>query len=639
MTKRRFYGLIFCGLFLLGAAAQAEDVQVTASFDRQTANVQQEINLKIRIVGASGNVQAPRLPGFKGFDTYYTGRVSNISFINGRSSSTIEFSYILVPKVPGVFTLSPIQVTVGDRTYATQPINIEIMQGSAPAAAPQRTNPYPSQPAAARPISSNPSGAGSAIQPPAVPQGGEDSKIFVQAWVDRNEVYPNEQVLLNYTLYTSYDTRYDGFEDKPSFSGFWIEEFPPEQEPARETVRLNGLQYIKAEIRKVALFPTAPAEYDIDPGTILVSIRQQPTQTTIFDDFFDDSFFNNGSFFARRENRLLKPAKIKIKVKPFPEAGKPATFNGAVGQYKMTASVNKKQVKQNEPVTMTLIIEGNGNIETLNKPVIPDLKNFKVYESDTSTQLFKNGNLIGGRKTFEIVFIPRNAGAVEIPPLEFAYFDPRQERYFVQSSPAFRLDVEESKDVFELPQELNQQDIFKKGVEVEGRDINYIMTRVPSESVRKTLDAVYLGLAGLDILLFLLLLFSFYHLHQQQIYAKDDALRRRRQARSNAASGLKNLQALKKKEADSFFEEADKVLTQYLADKFNLSAYGGTRREIERELEKRLGTEDPLYKDILDVYDVCDHSRFAGGKGQAKSEEKIIHVIQRTIQKMERICR
>ena len=148
-----------------------------------------------------------------------------------------------------------------------------------------------------------------------------------------------------------------------------------------------------------------------------------------------------------------------------------------------------------------------------------------------------------------------------------------------------------------------------------------------------------LFLAAANILLFFLLLFSFYHLHRQNVYAKDDALRRRRQAKSAALGGIKKLKNLKRKEDSSFFEESDKVLTQYLADKFNLSAYGGTRREIERELEKRLGVDDALYSDILKIYDVCDHSRFAGGKGDAENKLKAIDVIQKTIQKMEKICR
>ena len=76
-----------------------------------------------------------------------------------------------------------------------------------------------------------------------------------------------------------------------------------------------------------------------------------------------------------------------------------------------------------------------------------------------------------------------------------------------------------------------------------------------------------------------------------------------------------------------------------------LSDYGLERdlfkaaKPIERELEKKLGIDDALYVDILKIYDVCDHSRFAGGKGDAENKIKAIAVIQKTVQKMEKICR
>ena len=115
----------------------------------------------------------------------------------------------------------------------------------------------------------------------------EDDNIFVRAWVDKTSVYPNEQVLLTYALYTRYDTRYEGFEKEAQLSGFWMEEFPMEREIEKETVRMNGKRYVKAEIKKVALFPTSPAEYTIDPGTMKASIRQEPQQSSVFDEFFN----------------------------------------------------------------------------------------------------------------------------------------------------------------------------------------------------------------------------------------------------------------------------------------------------------------------------------------------------------------
>src|SRR3989338_1930289 len=106
-------------LFLLLAAAstlKAEEVSVTSTFDKRSVEVNEEVHLTIRINGAQGNIQAPRLPSFQGFDTFYTGRASHVTFVNNVSSSSVEFSYVLVPKAAGRFSLDPIEVVVGGQS-------------------------------------------------------------------------------------------------------------------------------------------------------------------------------------------------------------------------------------------------------------------------------------------------------------------------------------------------------------------------------------------------------------------------------------------------------------------------------------------------------------------------------------------
>lgn len=646
--KKYLFAAAVIGVVVTSAVFRglAEDISVTSNFDRRSARVNEEINLKISIAGAVGNVQAPRLPSFQGFDTFYTGRASHITFVNGQSSSNVEFSYVLIPKTPGRFTLQPIDVAVQGRTFRTESVEIEVLAGAPPAAPrvpvnqPPRTVPQTTQPVSQPPLPSA-GGFSSPVQaPPAVPSSNDDN-IFVQAWVDKPEVYQNQQVLLTYSLYTRYDTRYEGFEEEPVVSGFWIEEFPMERDIEKQTVKVGGKPYVKADVRKMALFPTAAADYTIRPGKIRASIRQQPQQQSIFDDFFDDSFFNNGGFFARRENRLLEPSAIQVKVKPLPEAGKPAGFNGAVGDFRLTASIDKKDIEQNEPVTMTLSIEGAGNIETLNKPNLPELPDFKVYEADTSSQMFKTGVVISGRKTFEVVFIPKKAGNVMLPVLEFSYFNPYQERYVTLKTPDFQLQVRPSTKNFELPSGLSQQDIFKKDVQVESRDIHTIRETVTSGRAGSLFEMLYRGLAGLNIFLTLLFLAQLWRARIQDIYDKDHALRRRRTARQTAAAGVQRLKKRVRKDEEGavYFQEVDKVLTQYLTDKFNLSAYGGTRFEIEAKLLEILGAEDSLYEEILQIHRICDESRFGQVNVSREEKEKAIDVVSRTVQKVEKLCR
>ncbi|HXV28150.1 MAG TPA: BatD family protein [bacterium] len=640
----RKIGLTTVLLAFLIPLGHAEDVRVTSTLNKRTAQVEEEINLTIRVTGSKGNLQAPRLPGFKGFDTYYTGRASHITFINNVSTNSVEFSYVLIPREAGKFTLDPIEISVGPQVYRTDPVVIEVQggRGTVSRTATRPTAPSPAPQAPPPPLPTLPPSSPTR-QESAPGFKPEDDNIFVKAWVDKLTVYQNEQILLTYSLYTRYDTRYEGFMEEPEISGFWIEEFPMEREITRETVRVDGKRYVKADVRKIALFPTTAAEYTIRPGILKASVREEPRSDSVFDEFFNDSFFSGSGFFSRRENRLLKPPPILLVVKPLPEEGKPANFQGAVGNFRMSATVDRRTVKQNEPITMKLVIEGEGNIETLKQPELPELDNFKVYESDTSSQLFKTGNVIGGRKTFEIVFIPTKPGSLAIPGLSFSYFDPRQARYQTLSSQEFQVQIEPSDQPFQLPSSLSQQEIFKKDIQVEGQDIRYIREKLPDVRPRKILSWVDRGLMGADILLALLVLIGLMQHRQQKIFAKDVALKRRKLAKSQARSRMRHLKRLGRshgrQEVIRYYEEIDKTLTQYLSDKLNLSAYGVTRRDLEAEMESIFGKEDPLYQDILELYGLCDEARFGRGDVPSAEKNEALKILQLTIGRLEKVRR
>ncbi|MBN1689097.1 MAG: protein BatD [Candidatus Omnitrophica bacterium] len=629
--------LLFSTVMFLSVALglEAGEVVVTASADRNSAKVSDEIHLTIRIEGAQGSLQAPRLPGFDGFDTFYTGRSSQISFVNGRSSSSVEFSYVLVPQKPGRFTLKGIEVQVEGRAYTTGPINLEIVEDANQVSRTQtQTASY---------TSASTGSSQQTIQEPEPVFAPGDENIFVKATVDKTTIFPNEQVLLTYSLYTRYDTRYEGFEEEPGVSGFWIEEFPPEREVKRETVRVGGMRYVKAEIKKLALFPTTAADYTISPGKIKVSIRQEPRATSIFDEFFNDSFFTGGGFFARRENRLLEPPPIALKVVPFPSRGKPEDFKGTVGNFRMSASIDKATVKQDEPVTMTLVIEGEGNIETLHKPDIPELDEFKVYDADTASNLYKSGDVIAGKKTFEVVFIPVKAGNIRIPKLSFSYFNPRLETYQTLYTPEFVLNVTPSETKFKLPVALSEKDEFKKQIKVEGRDIHYIRERMPPRDINVFYRGAIQGILFANILLTLLLGVGLFRDHQERLYARDNALRRRRRAKAFAESRMRRLKSLMHskdpEKSNRYFDEIGKILTQYLADKFGLSVHGMTEYDLERTLTDTFGSEDPLSKEILELHQICEESRFAKAQVSESLKQRAMKILRETIQRVEKTRR
>ncbi len=629
--NRLFVAGIFVYALLSAQASSAWSASVAADLDKTTAKVREEIRLVIRIMDVQGNIQAPRIPGMDGFDIFYTGRSSQLSFINGQSSSSVEFSYLLVPQKTGQFALPPIEISAGGQSFRTEPAQIQILPGDsmpsasvgAPSAFPPIQNSLP--PSSQQPVTSQTP----PVSPPPIAQpddnaGPADENIYVLAQADKASVYPGEQILLTYSLYTRYDTRYEGFKEEPEVSGFWIEEYPMDQNVPRDTVTVRGNRYIRAIVKKYALFPTAAADYTIHPGVLKASVRKDP-QNNAFDDFFNDSFFQGGGFFARREEVLLSPPPIKISVKPYPDAGKPKSFQGATGNFRLSAKVDKTDLKQDEPVTLTMTIEGEGNIETLPKPQIPDLENFRSYDGDTNHQLFKTGDRIGGRKTFELVFIPTTPGKRLIPSMEYSFFNPWQGTYQTLKSPEFVLNVDKSDSNFTLPSQPGGAAVdLKKDIELEKQDIRFIHETLNQETWNHRLKLSNIILAILNVLLGFLIALHWVVQKRSEFFTRNVALKRKMFAGSEARRGLRQLDGLLKKSEPAkeleFFEKIEQILTQYLTDKMNLSTLGITRYDLETKLGEVMGSDLSLLHQIQNVFNTCESARFA--KASIGKDEK-----------------
>ncbi len=656
MKKTYFVVILFLtGAFLVPAFA-AEQVRVTTVFDKRTVNVAEEIKLTIRIAGGQANVLRPRIPSVDFLESYYTGRANQFTFINGRSANTTSFSYVLVPKRAGKFMLPPIEVEVDNQIFRTDPIEIEVL-GASSGSSPVSSG-APAGPAASQTALRPPPFAGSSAPGPAGPFTGQvsagsvqkpmtptvtpetEKNIFLNIFADKHEAYPNEQILLTYSVYTRVSARAEQFEKDPNMGGFWVEEIPIEKEYQPAKVIFDGLQYLKADVKRLAVFPTTTGTFEIDPGVFRATIKKEAQQSGLFDDFFDESFFG-GSFFAQREAKLLTAKPLKLVVRPFPDQGRPADFSNMAGQFEMMSSVDKKVVKQNEPVILSLVIEGEGNIEMIERPKIPELRDVKIYDSDSSTELAKYRGGVRGKKSFEVTLIPTAAGDFEIPPLTFSYFDPRKGSYQTLRTPAYQIYVTPGPAV-PLPETLKNLGAagdLKKKIERESRDIHFIKEGF---SLREKgfrgggLEKFFLAVNGA---LSLSGFFLFIRRRHEDKLDKNVALKRSRYAPQSARKGialLKKLRASHKPEGiKRFFEEAPRVMNSYFADKFNVSAQGLMFYDIEKRLlEKEM--DAARVEALRAFYETCDLVRFtSSGIADARRDE-LIKVIQDMIDFLEK---
>ncbi|HNV86880.1 MAG TPA: BatD family protein [Candidatus Omnitrophota bacterium] len=630
---KRILLISFCCVFTLCPRifCANEQVKVLPILDKRTVELGDQIQLSIRIVGAQNNLLRPRLPDIEGFDSFFQGRSNQFTFTNGQSESTTTFNYVLVPNRAGSFTLPPIEVEVDNQVFRTDSIALRVTgtqpaqnSGYPPPRSPAGTSGRTSS-AGPSPVQSAPAySAGSPAIPAVNPNVAKasvplnaDQDIFMRVTADKQEAYVNEQILLTYSIFTRYSTRAEQFEKDPNLSGFWVEELPIEKNYQPEKIVLGGLQYLKADVRRLAVFPTTTGVLEIDPGVYRATVRKENRSSSIFDDFFDDSFFG-GSIFARRETKLLGANPVKITVRPLPEQDKPEDFTGMVGQFQMEASIDKRSVKQNEPIRMTLFIEGQGNMEMVTRPNIPELPDFKVYDTDSSNQFVKDRQGVRGRKVFEITFIPTSAGDLEIPSMSFNYFDPRQSQYRILKTQPYQIKVSPA-PYTPLPDLTGREsgEDLRKTLKLERADIHFIEEGFDPAQGKGRTGTIIRILFAVNVLL---TLFSAFFLTRRLIEERlnrDVAFKRSLFARSTLQKGLRGLKKLAHAkspvEQRKYFDSAAKILNQYFSDKFNLSAQGITIDEIQSRLEEK-GFGAEKIERIKAFYHLCDEVRFTSGK-------------------------
>jgi hypothetical protein len=105
-----------------------------------------------------------------------------------------------------------------------------------------------------------------------------------------------------------------------------------------------------------------------------------------------------------------------------PITGRPSGFTGAVGTFRVSARVAPKQVQVECPMTLTIRIEGKGNLNEIQRP------NLRAVSSLTKRFHITDGSARDlardSAREFDYALRPRTDSVKEIPPMPFVYFKP-----------------------------------------------------------------------------------------------------------------------------------------------------------------------------------------------------------------------
>ena len=106
---------------------------------------------------------------------------------------------------------------------------------------------------------------------------------------------------------------------------------------------------------------------------------------------------------------------FKLNVIPFSLNDTPDSFTGAVGQYAMVSSVDKRSMTTDQALIITMKVQGNGDIKRVQAPKLGLGDDFELYEPTISGEkTFENKGQLLGEKIFEYQALPLRPGQYTI---------------------------------------------------------------------------------------------------------------------------------------------------------------------------------------------------------------------------------
>ena len=552
-----------------------------------------------------------RAPSIKGFDVLMgpsRSEQSSTQIVNGNvtSTSSITFTYILMANTAGEFTVPGASIVADGNQMISNSVKIKVL--------PQDQNHNSS-----RRNNDN----SSSIQPSSN-ASVSNQDLFITATASKTNVYEQEAFVLTYKIYTRESNLQLNNAKLPDFKGFHSQEIEMTTNARWTPEHYKGRNYYTTVYRQFVLFPQQSGKLFIEPAQFQMTVNK-PVQSA--DPF--DAFFNGGNNVIEIKKPITTP-KIAINVNPLP-AGKPTNFLGGVGEFNISSSINSKELKTNDAITIKLVISGTGNLKLISNPEIKFPDDFEVYDPkvDNQVRLTKEG--LTGNKVIEYLAIPRHAGTYKIPGVSFSYFDIRSKSYKTLNTEDYVINVEKGAGNADqvIANFTNKEDL-----KVLGEDIRYIKQ---NEVTFQPKGSFFYGSMSywLFYIIPALAFILFFIIYRKQAAENANVAKMRTKKANKVAIKRMKLagKLLSENKKDAFYDEVLKALWGYISDKLNIPVSRLSKDNIEEKLRNH-GVSEELIKEFLNALNDCEFARFAPGD-ENQAMDKVYSSSIEVISKME----
>jgi len=318
--------------------------------------------IDVQIIAEGKQITFPDIKEIGGFQTEKGGISSKLesSYINGKFSSkslkTLQFSFY--PETD--LTIPAFKVTIDGKVYQTKPVKVRV------------------------------------VKPSAVTATSVDG-YTLRIKSNKKRVYVGEPFIITVDFFEPRNSSVTKVEYvPPKFKNFFSQSLGDEKLKRTATGTMHELQYLVSAKKEGKL--------SIVPPKARVGVRS-----------FGGGNRDPWGFFANDIKWHSVRAKgLSIEVKPIPVDAE------LIGLFKVESSIDHATVKPNAPVTYTIKISGEGNLDDLADPKF-DIPDVTIYGDDPKIQSKVVGNKVVSQYVRKYVFISDRD--FTIPSMTFRSFD------------------------------------------------------------------------------------------------------------------------------------------------------------------------------------------------------------------------
>lgn len=567
-------------------------VEFTAQVSKQKLGINERLRVDFEMNSEGDNFTPPTFAGF----TVVGGPSQSVShsWVNGKRSFSKKYSYILSPNKRGKFTIKQAAIEIEGKVYKTIPVKIEVTA------------------AVDKPKNSND------------PSYIASESIHLVAEVSNSSPYLNEAVSVKYKLYVSPQVNVSNFDfvDNPKFADFWSQNIDAKQFKFA-TGTYKGKQYRYVVLRKSVLYPQKTGKLTIEPLTIDVVV-DVPTNRR---DFF------GGRVYQSVRHKVAAGSRI-INAKPFPEAGKPASFSGAVGEFDFDVTTSKSALKSGESLQAIVRVNGKGNLKLFDLPKLVVPSSLEVYEPEHKENVRTNLSGMSGMISDVYTIVPQFKGNYPISRLEFSYFNPKTKSYHTVSSLEHIVEVLTGPTNSEAVTSTNNPVVKKHNVVGKNNQFasfHTTTTFAPIKTVHFFKSNLFWCLLLLPLLIVPIVLLV---IKKKALIANDveggKIKKADKLAKKYLSEAKKNLN-----NKDQFYESLHKSLHNYLKAKLQVETSEFSKDKITAVFQEKTIDSDTT-KQFVNLIEACNLARFTPMSSDAMQQDynsavQVISAIDKTI--------